>query len=116
MITTDLHSALDELERVLDPDGLAEEILDATGKRIVQYDSESHGGLHRGGWRDQSGELARSYRYEVSGSVLTEENTAPYADEVEARHGISVLTAFDSSEAMNMLHEEAGKVMKGRTI
>lgn len=116
MISTDLNAALRELEEALGADGIVEEILDATGRRMVAYDSESHGGLHRGGWRDDTGELARSYGYEVAEGTLYEFNEAGHARYVQDRAGYSVFTAVDSGVAVRMLQEEAGKALTDRTL
>ncbi len=117
---TNLDAALKELEVALDPERLAAAILDATGRAAVAYDSESHGGEHRGGWRDDTGELARSYRYDVETAgravILTEENTADHAQHVEDRAGFSVLTAFDAGQIHAMLQQAAREAMTDRTL
>lgn len=116
MITTDVDSALAELDEHLDPVALAAELLRETGEAALALD-QSHPHV---GWADRTGELHESFRYEVHTAlgrvVLEGRNDAEHALYLHVREGISVLRAFDSGEIVRMLHEAFRSQDKDRVI
>jgi len=111
-VVTNLNEALKELEEALDPEALASDLLTLTGVQALEYD-QSH--PHEG-WQDRTGELHDNFRYEVQGTTLIGENTAPHAENVEAHDGVSVLRSFDSGKVTDMLHSSWKELDSDRVL
>lgn len=104
MITDNLPQALAELRRMADPEALATDTLEGAVDAMIDHDRQP--GI--GGWKSRSGELIDSYEagdVTQSGDTYSVEevNTADHAEAVEARDGLSVMTAADSGAWEGML-------------
>lgn len=90
---------IDELESELAPEPLATRALQAAGQKAVQHDARY------GAWQDQTGELRRSFEYQVQGATLELINTADHAIFVEARRGIAVHTSYFDGSLLSFVKE-----------
>jgi hypothetical protein len=103
MVEDNLAQALAELEDALNPERLAMNMLDDTGKASNRYNEQV------GPWEDQTGRLRDAFTFETESgtrvSVLTEINEMEYAPYVEDHEGLSVLTSFYDGTVMRLLEE-----------
>ena len=116
MIETHLDEALKEIREALDAEQLAVEVLDRTGRKVVEYDTETVAGMHRGGWQNRTGELESSLHYTVERDgntiTLTEIADAEHAAYLHNREGFTVFTAMATGEVLRLLKEAFEEVRR----